>query len=114
MGLIENFNAQRHATANDMRHDFSKILTDLHADSRDFRPVDKLLCRVCQEKFTKVSCAVDAVQRREEIWVQDFDALNELSLGIIFYEGSPTVPQNYVKAARFLYAALYAGKWEAN
>ncbi len=114
MGLIGNFNAQHYTTANDMRDGFSKILTHLNTDSGEFHPAKRLLCRVCQEKFTKVNVVVDVVQRREEIWVEGFDSRDKLSLGITFYEGSPSVPQNYFKAARYLNAALNADKWEAN
>ncbi len=114
VGLIGNFNAQQYSTANDMKAGFTQILTRLPSDSAEFRTEKTLLCRICQDKFTEVSSAVDAAKRREDNWMTEVDSTTQLSLGIAFYEGNPRVPQDYFKAARFLNAALNAGRREAN
>ncbi len=99
---------------NDIVDVLSKILAHLAIDAEEFRHAKTLLCQVVQENLSKLSSALHAAQRREEIWMEDIDPTSKFYLGILFYERSLSVPQDCFKATSYLNAILNAGKSEAN
>ncbi len=94
--------------------EISANVVELKNRSIDMGPTESVLVQVCQQKYVETSAVLDESQRRNEGWMDQMEAVDKLTTGISFYKGNESVGKDYVKAARYLNAALQAGKWEAN
>ncbi len=114
MGMIAKLDVDQRSSSNDMRHGFSKVLTELDAHSNGVQPARSMFCHVCQRRYSKSKSLVLENQCREERWAENIDLDDRLATGIAFYEGNRCIRKDFFKAARYLNAALDAGHSEAN
>ncbi len=113
MGIVLTMAAEQRFTKERVE-EISANVVELKNRSIDMEPAESLLQQVFQQKFVAMSGVLDESQRRDEGWINQIDGIQKLATGISFYEGNQSFNKDYVKAARYLNAALEAGKWEAN
>ncbi len=113
MGIVLNIAAEQRCTKESV-DEISANVVELKKRSIDMEPTESVLVQVCQQKYVETSGVLDESQRRNEAWIDQMEAVDKLTTGISFYKGNERVGKDYVKAARYLNAALEGGRWEAH
>ncbi len=102
MRMISKLDTGLQSHTKDVKEGFAKILVEMNTQSEDLRPAKLKLNHVCRRHLL----------HSEDRWIEQIGS-DKLATGIAFYEGNRSVRKDFLKAARYLNAALKAGNSEA-
>ncbi len=99
--MIAKLDFGQQSCTKDVREEFALLLVDLNMQSKDLRSAKRMLC---------LGCRIQLVNSKDRS-IEENNSIDKLAAGVLFYEGNQSVGKDLQKAARYLNAAVNAGKF---
>ncbi len=114
LGMIAKLDIHQRSSSKGVYHGLFRVLKELFALPNGLKQAQLLFCHFSQIHCLKSKSLVLRKQCRRERWDENINQGEKIAAEIVFFEGNCTIQQDFLKAARYLNAALSAGNSEAN